>query len=83
MSLRTDIIDDFIDGRIGNGKVITRQEIMRRYKGGYAENYLAVILSNSEISRNHSPTYKDFTIRVSDGVYKIHPEIIERRKKER
>ncbi len=79
MSLRTDIIDDFMDGKIGDGKVVTRQEVIDRYRGNYSDKYLSVILSNSEVSRNHSLTYNSFTMRVGEGVYKIHPEIVGKR----
>ena len=79
MSLRTDIIDDFMDGKIGDDKVVTRQEVIDRYRGKYSDKYLSVILSNSEVSRNHSLTYNSFTMRVGAGVYKIHPEIVKKR----
>jgi len=72
MSLHFDIIDDFIDGKIGNEKVITRQEVNNRYKGKYCDGYLAAIYNHSR-----------FFIRVGKGMYRIDQRIINRRKKER
>jgi len=37
------------------------------------ESYLRVVLSNSEIDRKHSDTYKNYFIRVSEGRYRINP----------
>ncbi len=41
------------------------------------ENYLRVALANSEVKRGHSPTYKDYFVRVSEGKYIINPHISE------
>lgn len=35
------------------------------------KSYFRVVLSNSEVNRNHSKTYKNYFIRVSRGLYKI------------
>ena len=72
MSLVTDIVDDFIDGKIGDGKVVTRREILNKYKGRYSDGTLAGTLSSSR-----------FTTIVTRGIYKIDPRIIKRRKQER
>ena len=83
MSLTTDVLDAVIDGNLGNGLVVTRQEVID-YFSGRPESYTGVILSNSEIdTSDHSPNYDNFTIRISDGIYRIHPEVLAQRFKER
>jgi hypothetical protein len=82
MSLREEIIDAVIDGNIGRNGVVTRQEVIRYFRN-HPESYTGVILSNSEMDRDHSPTYETFTQRVSKGRYRIHPGIIAQRKAER
>ncbi len=37
------------------------------------ETYMMVCLANGEANRDHSPTYKDFFVRVGDGMYKTNP----------
>jgi len=71
-----------IDGQIGRNGIVTRREVIQHFKD-YPKSYTGVILSNSEIDRNHSPTYETFTQRVGRGKYIIHPEIISQRKGER
>lgn len=82
MSLREEIIDAVIDGHIGQNGVVTRQEVIR-YSRNFPKSYTGVILSNSEMYRDHSPTYETFTQRIGTGRYRIHPEIISQRKAER
>lgn len=82
MSLREEIIDAVIDGHIGQDGVVTRQEVIR-YFPNHPQSYTGVILSNSEMDRDHSPTYETFTKRVGKGRYRIHPEIIAQRKTDR
>ena len=72
MSLLNNIIDDFIDKKIGDGNIVTVRDVRMRYKGKYTEEYLRSVLSSVR-----------FIKRVGCGVYKISPMIIERRKKER
>ena len=82
MSLKEEIIDAVIDGHIGRNGVVTRQEVIRYFQDR-PKTYTGVILSNSEMDRDHSPTYETFTQRVGKGQYRIHPEIITRRKTDR
>ena len=82
MSLREEIIDAVIDGHIGQDGVVTRQEVIRYFRS-YPKTYTGVILSNSEMHRDHSPTYETFTQRIGTGRYRIHPEIISQRRIER
>ena len=82
-SLRNALLDAILDGSAGNGLLITRQEIVERFPS-FSENYTGVFLSNSEMSTaTHSPTYKKFTQRVSDGVYRVHPQALVDRLNER
>ena len=39
------------------------------------ETYLRVVLSNSEVHREHSETYKNYFIRVDRGLYRINPKL--------
>ena len=83
MSLRTDILDAVIDGDLGHGVVVTRQEVIDHFSSR-PESYTGVILSNSEIDTSgHSPNYENFAIRIRDGVYRIHPEVLAQRFNER
>ena len=82
MSLHKEIIDAVIDGKIGRDGVVTRQEVIKHFSA-YPVTYTGVILSNSEINRSHSPTYDNFTERVGRGRYRIHPDVIDKRKRER
>jgi hypothetical protein len=71
-TLRVSIIDAVIDGTLGNGIVVTRQQVMSEFNGKFADKYLSVILSNSEIDANQKG-YRPFTIRIDEGKYQIHP----------
>jgi hypothetical protein len=82
MSLREEILDAVIDGHIGQNGIVTRQEVIQYFKN-HPESYTGVILSNSEMDRDHSPTYRTFTQRIGKGRYRIHPEIITQRKEDR
>jgi hypothetical protein len=82
MSLREEIIDAVIDGHIGRDGVVTRQEVIRYFQN-HPQSYTGVILSNSEMDRDHSPTYETFTKRVGKGRYRIHAGIVDRRRADR
>ena len=82
MSLREEIIDAVIDGHIGQNGVVTRQEVIQYFQNR-SQSYTGVILSNSEMDRDHCPTYESFTQRIGKGRYRIHPDIITQRKAER
>ncbi|WP_124490716.1 hypothetical protein [Burkholderia stagnalis] len=84
MSLRNRFLDAIIDGRIGNGITVSRQEFMEFF---LHENPATTgcFLSNSEIETGsqHSPNYTHFTLRISEGKYLIHPDAIKIRMTER
>ena len=39
------------------------------------ESYLRVALANSEVDRDHSETYKNYFVRVSNGMYEINQSL--------
>ncbi|WP_349281268.1 hypothetical protein [Polaromonas hydrogenivorans] len=84
MTLRNQFIDAIIDGKFGNGITVTRQEFMQFFSN---ENSLTTgcFLSNSEIITGapHSPNYTHFTLRISEGRYRVHPGAIEIRMQQR
>jgi hypothetical protein len=82
-SLGDRFLDAFIDGLLGKGLVVTRQEFID-YFSEEPKTTTGCFLSNSEInSGTHSPTYRKMTLRVSDGVYRIHPDVLLERMKQR
>ena len=74
MTLRERFLDAVIDGKLGSGLVVTRQEFMSYFSDDNTAT-TGCFLSNSEIvtGQPHSPMYNHFTLRVSEGVYRIHP----------
>ncbi len=84
MTLRERLLDAMLDGEIGNGLVVTRQELIRHFSD-VNEATTGVFLSNSEINTGapHSPTYTHFTQRLSEGRYRIHPNALVERLAER
>ena len=80
MTLRERLLDEMLDGKIGNGLVVTRQEFMEHFTD-VKEATTGVFLSNSEITTGapHSPTYTHFTQRLSEGRYRIHPSALAER----
>lgn len=77
MGLREDFLDALIGGHIGRGMIVKRSEFMAFFSGKYADNTTGCFLSNSEIdTSDHSPTYHKFTMRLSEGVYGVHPSSI-------
>lgn len=76
MALRERLLDAILDGEIGQGLVITRQELIRYFRD-VNEATTGVLLSNSELTTGapHSPTYTHFTQRLSEGRYRIHPSV--------
>lgn len=81
-SLKTDVLDAIIDGKLGNGIVVTRKEVINAFPNR-PESYTGVILSNSEVDADHSDWYERFAIRVADGTYRIHPQALLERMRER
>ena len=82
MSLREELLDEIIAGKIGDNGIITRQEIIKHFSN-YPETYTGVFLSNSEMETGqHSPTYEKFTERVGRGIYRIHQDAINQRNNE-
>lgn len=84
MKLRERFLDAIIDGKIGKGLVVTRQEFMQYFSSDNAAT-TGVFLSNSEMESGilHSPTYTHFTQRISEGVYRVHPNALLTRMNER
>ena len=83
MSLREKLLDGIIDGKLGTGIIVTRQELINAFPEE-PQTYSGVFLSNSEMETgHHSPTYDHFTIRVSRGRYRIHPQALIDRMRER
>ena len=77
MTLRQRFLDAVIDGHLGKGITVTRQEFMKLFAD---ENPTTTgcFLSNSELITGspHSPMYTHFTIRMADGQYRVHPEAL-------
>jgi len=82
MSLKLDLLDAMIDGHLGRGLVITRQDVIG-YFHQRPDTYTGVVLSNSETQASHSPTYDKFTMRIADGEYRVHPGILLQRMNDR
>lgn len=84
MTLRERLLDAMLDGDIGRGLVVKRQELMRHF-ADVNEATTGVFLSNSEITTGapHSPMYTHFTQRLSEGTYRIHPGALLQRLNER
>lgn len=82
IELRKSILDAVLDGKLGNGLVVTRQEVIK-YFPEVSENFTGVILSNSELDAEHSDTYPKFTKRLEIGKYRILPTALAERLAER
>ena len=67
------LLDAVLDGQIGKGLIVTRQEVINFFDN-VKKSYTGVLLSNSEMeTSDHSPTWRKYTRRISEGVYRIHP----------
>ena len=75
MNLRTRLLDAILDGQLGKGLVVTRQEFIR-YFSDVDSATTGVFLSNSEIEAEHSPHYPPCTQRLSDAEYRILPSTL-------
>lgn len=83
VSLKNQLLDAVLDGRLGRGLIVTRQDVIQAFPDE-AESYTSVLLSNAEMeTATHSPTWDKFTQRVDRGVYRIHPEALGKRLAER
>ena len=84
MTLRVRFLDAIIDGDLAHGLVVTRQEFIQFFSDVNADT-TGCFLSNSEIVTGtpHSPMYTHFTLRVSEGVYRVHPGALMERMRER
>jgi hypothetical protein len=84
MTLRERFLDAVIDGRIGNGIVVTRQDFISHFNSDNPAT-TGCFLSNSELTTGarHSPTYDHFTMRVSEATYRVHPQALLERMQER
>ena len=77
MTLRDRFLDAIIDGRLGNGIVVTRQELIEFFPDE-KESTTGVFLSNSEVNTGtvHSPMYEPCTLRVEEGRYRVLPQAL-------
>lgn len=83
MHLRQRILDAVLDGRLGKGIVVTRQEVIEHFPD-VPKSYTGVVLSNAEMTTGtHSPTWEHYTHRLSRGVYRIAPAALTERLQER
>lgn len=84
MTLKERFLDALIDGELGNGILVTRQEFMQHFSNDNPAT-TGVFLSNSEIDTGapHSPTYIHFTLRVTEGKYRVHPQALQERMQQR
>lgn len=83
MNMRERILDAVLDGSLGRGTVVTRQELMQHFND-VNPAYTGVILSNAEMNTGgHSPTWEHYTQRLGRGVYRIHPDALAERLRER
>ncbi|MCZ4337730.1 hypothetical protein [Shewanella colwelliana] len=78
VSLKERFLDAMIDGKIGCGLVVTREEFMAYFDKDNT-NTKGCFHSNSEVKTGavHSPTYDHFTQRIGDGTYRILPKALE------
>jgi hypothetical protein len=84
VTLRERLLDAMLDGELGRGLVITRQELIQHFPD-VPESTTGVFLSNSEITTGatHSPNYTPFTQRLSEGTYRVHPSALAERLNQR
>lgn len=84
MTLRDRFLDALIDGQLGKGIVVSRKEFMEFFPEDNSAT-TGVFLSNSEITTGapHSPTYTHFTLRVVEGLYRVHPQALQERMQQR
>jgi hypothetical protein len=83
MSLRERFLDALIDGHLGHNGEVSRRQFMAFF-GEEKKTYTGVFLSNSEMETgHHSLTYRHLTERVDKGVYRVDPNAISERRRER
>ncbi len=84
LSLKERFLDAMIDGRLGRGLVVTREEFMDFFNEDNS-NTTGCFLSNSEVDTGavHSPTYDHFTQRIAEGTYRVLPRALEIRMQNR
>ncbi len=77
-------LDAVIDGHLGKGLVVTRQEFIEHFPKDRVGT-TGCSLSNSEIhtGQAHSPHYEPLTLRVTQGVYRVLPNVLEARMRTR
>lgn len=82
-SIHDSLLDAMLDGQIGKGLIVTRQEVMAFFEE-VKKSYTGVLLSNAEMeTSDHSPTWRKYTRRIAAGVYRIHPISLANRLKSR
>ena len=80
--LRNLLLDAVIDGEIGKGIVVSVAELKSKFFGKFEDSTLDTFLSNSELGALTSG-YHRFTIRISKGLYRIHPTELLHRMRDR
>lgn len=72
-SIHDHLLDAMLDGHLGKGLVVTRQEVMSFFDG-IKKSYTGVLLSNAELETSESsPTWRKYTQRIGKGIYRVHP----------
>jgi hypothetical protein len=84
MSLRERVLDALIDGELGRGLIVTRQDLMHYFaKENPATTGVLLSHSESDFGALQRPTHSQFTRRVAEGVYRISPAALAARMQER
>lgn len=77
-TLKNSLLDAIIDGEFGNGIVVSVADLKSTFAGKFEDSTLETFLPNSELGALTSG-YHRFTIRISKGVYRVHPaELLDR-----
>jgi hypothetical protein len=82
MSLRERFLDAIIDGKLGQGIIVTRPQFIQYFKDDPL-TYTGVFLSNSEMDTGQHSDYIHFTLRIGKGIYRVHPVALYERMRER
>ncbi len=72
-SIHDHLLDAMLDGQLGKGLIVTRQEVMSFFDD-IKKSYTGVLLSNAELETSESsPTWRKYTQRIGKGIYRVHP----------
>ena len=84
MSLRERLLDALIDGELGRGLIVTRQDLMQYFaRENPATTGVLLSHSESEFGMLPRPSQAQFTHRVAEGVYRVSPTALAARMQER